>query len=268
MVMADAVTMLPLSKITLDPSVQPRAALNPETVATYVSDLKDLNAEFPPLTVYKTPQGAYLLADGWHRYHAYERAGHSHVPCRVIKGSVDDARLHAAATNVGFGLQRSVADRRRAVLLAIEHPLGGTWTDAQVSRHCCVSVPFVAAIRKGLLDLKAEQARAEAAALAAAEARGRELLDSPAEEVLERLGSASTDHWSDCGYFRGRPDDMEPEDLEIAMGKVWRLLRKFRRLATLLKTTPAELLRRFEAGEIRAPQPAGEPAKEGEPIAG
>jgi hypothetical protein len=60
------VTPLPLSAITVDPGLQTRASMNPETVAEYAEALT-AGIRLPPVVVYRDDDGALLLADGFHR---------------------------------------------------------------------------------------------------------------------------------------------------------------------------------------------------------
>src|SRR5262249_14488236 len=116
-----------------------------------------------PLTVFFDGV-CYWLADGWLRLHAYERAGRSHAECEVQPGSFREARLYAAAANATNSEPRKPEDRRRAVLMALEDDEVKEWSDARIARHCGVSGPLVAGIRRMLKDREEQARRAEEAA--------------------------------------------------------------------------------------------------------
>jgi hypothetical protein len=90
----------------------------------------------------------YWLADGFHRYHAARKRGEKLLDAQVIKGSRDDARWHAAGANTAHGLKRTVADKQRAVRLALE--LRPELSDVAIAKHCGVSDKTVAAQRSKL----------------------------------------------------------------------------------------------------------------------
>jgi hypothetical protein len=106
---------LRLKEIVLDPKLQCRAAMNPATVAEYVEVLKEGDATFPPVSVIRV-EGELLLVDGWHRHEAYRVAGRTVIPTTVRDGSRRDAVLAAIQANRSHGLQRTQADKERAVV--------------------------------------------------------------------------------------------------------------------------------------------------------
>lgn len=138
-------TMLELDRIRLDGDTQPRASLCADTVDDYCQEI-ERGADLPPLIVFYDGSH-YWLASGFHRFHAMRRRGQSHAACKVKNGTVKDARLFAASTNVKHGLRRTVADKRRAVHMVIEDESAKTWSDEQIAEHVGVSIPLVRSIR-------------------------------------------------------------------------------------------------------------------------
>src|SRR5579859_7578286 len=127
-------TILSLAAITLDESVQPRAAINPLVVERYAEAMR-AGTTFPAVTVFQDGETRYL-ADGFHRVEAARRAGLTEIDADVREGSPHDARLHGASANGTHGLPRSQADVRRAIARVIQEC--PEWTDAAIAAHCHV----------------------------------------------------------------------------------------------------------------------------------
>jgi hypothetical protein len=67
----------------------------------------------------------YLLADGYHRWHAHRAFKHISIAATVIKGSRRDALRHALGANSDHGKRRELGDFRRAYERAVAHGLVG-----------------------------------------------------------------------------------------------------------------------------------------------
>src|SRR5690606_22194691 len=105
---------LALDLIQIDGGTQSRAALNDHVVSDYAEAIK-AGASFPPVVVFYDGK-KHWLADGFHRFHADAKAGHSHIPADVRQGTRRDAILHSVGANETHGLRRTRDDKRRAVL--------------------------------------------------------------------------------------------------------------------------------------------------------
>jgi hypothetical protein len=145
------VTPLPLSAITVDPGLQTRASMNPETVAEYAEALT-AGIRLPPVVVYRDDDGALLLADGFHRVAAAERAGLSEIDAVTHEGGRRAALLHAVGANARHGLRRTNADKRRCVELLLRDREWREWSDVLVAQQCGVSDKTVAAVRGALVS--------------------------------------------------------------------------------------------------------------------
>lgn len=146
-----------LAAIALDGGTQVRAALNEvalaeyaEALAKYAEDAKDADAEFPPVIVYQAEDLKLWLADGFHRVETWRRAGRESIMAIVHDGSLRDAILYAVGANRKHGLQRSNADKRRAVERLLCDPEWGQWSDREVADRCAVSHPYVGKVRAEL----------------------------------------------------------------------------------------------------------------------
>lgn len=135
-----------LANIRLDPTAQPREALNTERTAEYAAAMKG-GDRFPSLVVFFDGK-TYWLADGFHRHYAAQQAGIKALSCRVLPGGLRDAILFSVGANATHGLSRSDADKERAVLRLLNDDEWSTWTDREMAKRCRVSHPFVAKIRK------------------------------------------------------------------------------------------------------------------------
>jgi hypothetical protein len=121
-----------------------RAELSEQHVQDLAADLLLRECELPPLQAVQCGQ-ILFLTDGWHRLSALMRAGRKSARCLIRAGDENAARLASASANQGHGLRRSDADKRRAVLLALEAEPG--WSDDAVANHCGVSARLVRRMR-------------------------------------------------------------------------------------------------------------------------
>ena len=101
---------LPLSSVRVDWTINARAAMRRETALEYAEALK-AGAKFPPVTVF-FDGSVYWLADGFHRYVAYEIAGMAAIPVEIRLGTPRAAALYGAAANGLHGVRATRSDRR------------------------------------------------------------------------------------------------------------------------------------------------------------
>lgn len=111
---------LDLSDIIVDESLQMRAGgLVEEVVSDYMAAL----AKLPPIRVAATKiKGVmrYYLIDGFHRYEAHRKSNAKFIMAEVTEvENLEAARILCAGMNIGHGLRRSNADKRKAVLMLI-----------------------------------------------------------------------------------------------------------------------------------------------------
>lgn len=143
-----------LEKIIINAGTQSRAKIDENVVAEYADAMKD-GAKFPPAVVFH--DGAeYFLADGFHRFFAAKKCGSPGIFCDVREGTSRDAILFSFGANGTHGLRRTAADKRKAVITMLEDIEWQDWSDREIARQCCVSHPFVAALRKELGASKTE----------------------------------------------------------------------------------------------------------------
>ena len=145
----ETVESFPLRQIVKDASIQPRVAIDADTVSDYAERMAD-GDKFPPVVLFRDddhPDLPHYLADGWHRVDAAEAAGLENVRAEVRAGSKHDAALWAAGANARHGLRRSNGDKRKAVGLVLDDELCAHWTNREVAEAVGVSHTFVGNVR-------------------------------------------------------------------------------------------------------------------------
>jgi len=130
-----------LSTIRIDCGTQMRVTQNHHAVSEYAEQLAS-GTEFPPVTVF-TDGTEYWLADGFHRYAAHAKAGLDTIACEVRQGTLHDALEYACRANQTHGIQRTNADKRRAVEEYFKIPGHEELSNSEVAKRLGVSVPFV-----------------------------------------------------------------------------------------------------------------------------
>ena len=138
-----------LSDIKAEDEIQQRINTSSSTVEDYTEMIKG-GFKFPPLIVYRDPDGDNLLADGFHRFKAYEKAKKESAPCEIREGTREDAMLFAATdANKGVRpLPRTRQDKRRAVETVLGLKPG--WTSRQIGDAVEVSHTFVNNVKEDL----------------------------------------------------------------------------------------------------------------------
>lgn len=137
-----------LNAIQVDGGTQSRATLNQHVVDDYAAAIKD-GATFPPIVVFYDGK-KHWLADGFHRFHAFQKLGREAVVADVRQGTRRDAILHSVGANETHGLRRTNDDKRRAVLTLLNDSVWSKWTDREIGRACQVDHKTVGKIRTEL----------------------------------------------------------------------------------------------------------------------
>lgn len=140
-----------LSKVRIDGGTQSRASINTDTVAEYAAVLQG-GGTLPALDVFY--DGAeYWLADGFHRWHAYQSSEIEKGHCDVRNGTLRDAILFSVSANAKHGLRRSNDDKRHSVGMLLADTEWTARSDEWIAEQCGVSRPFVGAIREQLVTV-------------------------------------------------------------------------------------------------------------------
>ena len=140
-------TRLPLTAIRLDGGTQARIRIDERVYEEYAMKMKE-GSVFPPIVVFKDPDGEIWLGDGFHRYHAHKINGVEDIEAEIREGTQRDAKLYSWSANKNRGLQMTWEDNRKVILEMLEDPECAKWSDAEIARHVGVSKMTVGRIRK------------------------------------------------------------------------------------------------------------------------
>ena len=135
---------VPLDSIVLDPGLNLRDRLDPETIERYGESI----GEFPPVAIFEV-EDRLLLADGFHRHAAAAAQGRRTLRAEVRVSTYDEALDHAAGANLKHGLPLSRAERRRAVeiKLRLHHEL----SDRRLADELGTGRDLIARVRRELV---------------------------------------------------------------------------------------------------------------------
>jgi uncharacterized ParB-like nuclease family protein len=135
-----------IAQLQIQAGFQIRAELNLAAVTEYAEAMK-AGDKFPPVKVVHQ-NGTYILADGFHRVEAAQKAGQTSILAEIIDGNEGTALEIAIKSNRCHGLRFTIADKRRAVTSILHQ-----WpkqSDRQIAAMVGVSPPFVATVRSEL----------------------------------------------------------------------------------------------------------------------
>jgi len=146
--MSDAPTheTISLENIRTEGDTQSRAEIRDHVVKEYADML--MNGQTLPPPVVFADGKHYWLADGFHRFHAYQYADIEDVECEVHRGTRRDAILYSVGANETHGVRRSNEDRREAVRILLSDDEWSQWSDRAIARQAAVSNTFVSTMRK------------------------------------------------------------------------------------------------------------------------
>jgi hypothetical protein len=100
-----------------------------------------------PIEVFHTKDG-YIVVDGFHRIQAYRNCDRKTIPCKVRRGTTEEAILYSCGVNAEhLALPRTQSDKRKAVETLLRHPEWSQWSDSAIAKQCKVSNKTVAAVR-------------------------------------------------------------------------------------------------------------------------
>ena len=132
---------LNLDHIRIDGSTQSRVLIDEQVVAEY-AELYRSGVTLPPVTVFFDGT-THWLADGFHRYWANRRINCDYVYADVRQGTQRDAILYSVGANADHGLQRTNADKRKAVLMMLNDGEWSAWPHTDIAQACGVSREYV-----------------------------------------------------------------------------------------------------------------------------
>jgi len=141
---------LATDNILASAATQVRKKLDKTTIDEYTEALKN-GAQMPALVVFaETDSDRYILADGFHRHHAYVNAEIPKCKVEVHEGGLHEALLWALGCNDEHGLRRTNADKRNSVEVALKDPEISTLKVIEIADICRVNERTVRNIRDNL----------------------------------------------------------------------------------------------------------------------
>ena len=138
---------LRLNQVELDPSMQCRAGGVQEAIVAEYGQAMREGVTFPPIRLVHVGN-QLLLVDGWHRHAAAVWAGLKTIWCLVEPGTRRSALLEAVKANSTHGLQRTQADKRRAVKLLLMDAEWSGLSSRELAGLAQVSHTYVDQLRK------------------------------------------------------------------------------------------------------------------------
>jgi hypothetical protein len=224
-----------IDSIRIDGGTQGRSVVDQPTVYNYLEDMKGGDV-FPRM--FAVFDGAtYWLVDGFHRYHAYKLLGIKEIEIDYKPGTQEEAQVMSFGVNSKHGKPRSNEDKRKVVLLALEHPLTKHKSDNEIAKICCVSNPFVAAVRNPEAKERQEQNRIKSMK----KKMGIESGDAPQAEQASRPDSIPEPA---VNHLAGEaPDEAELKAAELALQADQEMFYKLLDSDEALKTAYDEIKR-------------------------
>lgn len=144
-----------IKTIRIDGGTQSRVEINNEIVTEYAQAIQ-AGAEFPAVVVFSDGVDNWL-ADGFHRFHAHNQAGKASIAVDVRQGTARDAVLYSFGANGTHGLNRTNADKRKAVTSMLSDSEWAKWSNVAVAKACFVSEGFVRSLRINEVTTPAER---------------------------------------------------------------------------------------------------------------
>jgi hypothetical protein len=135
-----------IDSIRIDGGTQTRELINETAVSQYTEDLLN-GCIFPPIEIFDDGVNKWLV-DGFHRLFAHKRADYKQIEVNIHQGTLRDAQFYALGVNDKHGLQRTNADKRKAVMIALDDLEWQDLSDIKLGKICNVSPTFVAKCKK------------------------------------------------------------------------------------------------------------------------
>lgn len=137
-------TSVAIADIVIDAGTQIRAAINEDVVTQYAERMAAGDV-FPAVVLFHDGS-AYYMGDGFHRALAAQRNGLAEIPAEVSAGTKQDALWFALGANKTNGQRLSEADKKHAILTALD-----TWPDkpsTHIADQIGCALSYVTRIRR------------------------------------------------------------------------------------------------------------------------
>jgi len=134
-----------VSEIIEDPAIQSRVKLNQGVVKEYAAAM-NAGIQFPPIEVFNI-RGRFYVVDGFHRLQATRKVGFEDILVSIHEGTFRDAVVFSAGMNSEHGLQRTSADKRRAVINLLNDEEWSRRSNVAIANACNVGERLVRSVR-------------------------------------------------------------------------------------------------------------------------
>lgn len=138
--------MLELSKIRIDGGTQPRQAINDTVIQEYSDAVLD-GTHLPPVDIFFDGNN-HWLADGFHRYFAYKKAGLNEIPALIHNGTQRDAIFFSVGANATHGLRRTKEDKIQAIRTVLDDVEYADASDNEIAKLVKLTRQTVQRLRK------------------------------------------------------------------------------------------------------------------------
>jgi chromosome segregation ATPase len=142
-----------ISDLRIDGGTQSRAAIDQNLINEYTEDMRN-GAQFPPVIVFNDGRNMWL-ADGFHRYYATIVAGLTEIQAQENEGTLQDAKRYSMSANAKHGARRTNADKRHAVLMALEDEEYKELSNLKIAEICGVGEHLVRTVKNEVNSPKA-----------------------------------------------------------------------------------------------------------------
>lgn len=141
--------ILKLTEIKLDPHLQVRSSLDERHIEDLVEVIRKEERFQGQMPVVFADGRVNWLADGFHRWHAHDRAGEERMECDLRSGGFEDAIEYAMReANGRHGLKLDPGAIKRKVSWHLAHQQYRHYTDGQIARWCHCSDRIVSRYRE------------------------------------------------------------------------------------------------------------------------
>src|SRR3990172_833650 len=135
-----------IKTIRIDGGTQSRVEIDNGIVTEYAEAIK-AGTEFPAVVIFNDGSDNWL-ADGFHRFHAYNQAGKTSILADIRTGTARNAVLYSLGANGTHGLNRTNADKRKTVMTMLNDAEWSAWPEAEIARRCLVSRELVRTMKE------------------------------------------------------------------------------------------------------------------------
>jgi ParB-like chromosome segregation protein Spo0J len=138
--------MIDISKIRIDGGTQPRQTINDTVIQEYSDAVLD-GTHLPPVDIFFDGNN-HWLADGFHRYFAYKKAGLNEIPALIHNGTQRDAIFFSVGANATHGLRRTKEDKIQAIRTVLDDVEYADASDNEIAKLVKLTRQTVQRLRK------------------------------------------------------------------------------------------------------------------------